>query len=534
MRLEPIRAAWARVSPLVATKRAAALLFVISLGVYWVEGKAWPIQRGRDAWDYLAYYLTFFDAHTPFRQLMLSRTPTAPFLLGLPLSIGGVTALQVALAIMFALSVVAWSATALSFSRPAAVLMACALLAFPGFAQLFHEASSDGVAVFGFSLFAFGVVKTCFRPTTARFAMLGAGAVAIALSRPGFAVLLAGCLLPLVIAVSWRRRLVWGGAYLAVGLLLLGSYVTMNGLRWGDFTYSRLTLVEPARNLQPDAGPASRQVAALVRKEVLPAQPYRKLGVDTKTYFNGLSHFEWVRLIAIDDRIEGLGADDRLLMTAVGEARAARYSRNRLRLALYRPGRTLVALVKYLSGPTYREVRLKPAVWPTLPATVSVDGALLPNPPTLPPPLQAVGFGFLWCASDQLSRCVLEHPGQAYSDPGQARRYGEITRTLLRWDSRLGTGVPNGFLNNQLIRIAHWYPPSWMWLLVGGVLVRWRRPRGRAALLALLGFALLVVVGHAWVIGYVRAYAIPVMPVAILIGIVGAVGERGRPEPEAG
>ena len=133
-----MRAGWRRVEPLVASKLAAVALGVIAFAVYWVEALAWPFERGRDAWDYMTYYLSFFDAHTPFTEVMLMRTPVTPYALGIPLSLGGASALEVTMAVLYALSVLAWSLAALSYSRLAAVLVACVLLASPGFAVSFQ------------------------------------------------------------------------------------------------------------------------------------------------------------------------------------------------------------------------------------------------------------------------------------------------------------------------------------------------------------------------------------------------------------
>ena len=110
-----MRALWTRVEPLVATKRAAVVVVLVALLVYRIEAIGWPFERGRDAWDYMTYYLSFFDAHTPFTEVMLFRTPVTPFALGIPLSIGGATALEIALALLFALTVLAWSLAALSY-----------------------------------------------------------------------------------------------------------------------------------------------------------------------------------------------------------------------------------------------------------------------------------------------------------------------------------------------------------------------------------------------------------------------------------
>ena len=44
------------------------------------------MAKGRDTWDYLAYYLQLTDRHPPFSDLQVFRTPLTPILLGVPLS----------------------------------------------------------------------------------------------------------------------------------------------------------------------------------------------------------------------------------------------------------------------------------------------------------------------------------------------------------------------------------------------------------------------------------------------------------------
>ena len=526
-----MRAVWSRVEPLVATKRAAAGLVAVSMLVFWVEALAWPFERGRDAWDYMTYYLSFFDAHTPFTEVMLFRTPVTPFMLGVPLSIGGVTALQVAMSVFFAVAVLAWSLAALTYSRFAAVLVALVLLVSPGFAVSFHEASSDSIATLAFALFALGVVRTGFRPSVARFAALGAGAGVVALTRPAYLGLAAGLLVPVCLRGSWRSRLAWGGAYAGLMLAVLVPWATLNDLRYGDFTISRLSTAGRTPVIVPDAGPASKQLTAIVQRDVLSLPPYRRLHVTAQTYFRlPLPEYEWSRLLGIADRVGGIGSDFRLLLDAEAESAAA--SRERLAAEGARPRSSQLPQIArsmwhFLSRPANRDnTHLKPAVWPTPQPTLGTEGHLRPNPEALPPSVEAIRFGFFPCASNEIARCILADPSTAYPDPSQARRYADVTRTVSRWDRRLGTGSPNRWLALQLNRAARHFPPPWLWLVVAGVALALRRVRGGGALVALVGLGGAVLFVHAWAIGWLEAFAYPVLPAVVFAAICAAVGER--------
>ena len=528
-----MRAVWRRVEPLIATKRAAVGLLVVALVVYWLESFGWPFERGRDTWDYMTYYLSLFDAHTPFPEVMLTRTPVTPLALGIPLSVGGVTALEVTMALLYALSVLAWSLAALSYSKLSALLVAIVLLASPGFALSFHEPSSDAVASFMFALFALGVVRTGFLPGAVRFAALGGVAALVTLTRPAYGGLVVGALIPVCLRGAWRSRLAWGGAYLGMFLTLLASWALLNDVRYGDFTVSRLNTPNMPVRLVPDAGPASRRLATIVRRDVLSLPPYRRLHVSLATYFDGeFSGYERLRLLGIADRVGGISSNFRLLRETAAEASAsAPVGGGHVPAS---PGSSKLdavahAMWRYLSRPANRDqTHLKPVVWPTPPPTTVRAGKPFPDAAALPASVEAATFGFFPCASNEIARCILTDPSKAYADPRLARRYAEVTRTVSRWDAPLGTGHPNRWLAAQLDRSARHFPPPWLWLLVAAVALPLRRIRGAGTLVALVGLAGIVVFAHAWVAGWFEAYAYPVLPVALFVAICACVGDRAN------
>ena len=131
-----------RLLAFVPTRRAALLLFAIALGGFWLQALGWPMAKGRDTWDYLVYYLQLLDSEPPLSQVQLFRAPLTPLVVGLPLDLGGSILLEVVFGLLFAVSVVAWSATALTFGRIPALASAALLLVYPGWATLYHQASS--------------------------------------------------------------------------------------------------------------------------------------------------------------------------------------------------------------------------------------------------------------------------------------------------------------------------------------------------------------------------------------------------------
>ena len=290
--------------------------------------------------------------------------------------------------------------------------------------------------------------------------MLGAGAAVVALTRPAYVVLIAGCLIPLCLSATWRSRLVWGAAYLGVALALLGGWAVLNDVRYGDLTISRLSVATKTQAIVPGAGPATTTLTGIVQRDVLSLPAYRRLHVSLATYFDNPPEYEWVRLLGIADRAEGLGSDFDLLRRTSAEAAASSLpplpvtrDTNIGRVATC--PRLNGSLWFFASKPANRDqTHLKPAVWP-VPSPVTYQGGnARPNPRALPPSREAITFGFLPCASNEIARCVLADPSTAYSDPAKARRYAEVTRQVSRWDEKLGTGHSNRWFMIQLHRLA--------------------------------------------------------------------------------
>ena len=149
------------------------------------------MAKGRDTWDYLVYYLQFFDGDPPLSQVQLFRTPLTPLVVGLPMAIGGSALLEIVFGVLFAVGVVAWSATALVFGRVPALASAVLLLVYPAWATLYHQASSDAVFATGLALWALVLARTLRWPSTWGFVAIGLGIAILVLIRPANQVLLA-------------------------------------------------------------------------------------------------------------------------------------------------------------------------------------------------------------------------------------------------------------------------------------------------------------------------------------------------------
>jgi hypothetical protein len=525
---------WQRLGPRLASRRGAFALAAVSILVYLVEARGWPLQRGRDSWDYFTYYLSMLDGDTPFRLVMLMRSPVASIAVGAPMQLGGAVAMEVVMAACFAVFVVSWAAVGARYSPLAGVLAGALVLVHPTFAIPFHEVSSDFVAATGFALLTLGVIRTLDNPSTLRFVALGLGVALLVLTRPVYEVLVVGVVLPLLVKAPWRTRAAWGAAFLAAVIVPLGAFALQNDARYGDFTVSRAGVynipwypVFRAGEFDEANGPASRRLAGIVRRDVLTLPAYRSLGVDVATYFQTRSNFEAVRLAGLVDSIDGLGTDYGLLADTAREVPHKGFRPFGIDVR-----RSLDATRALAAAQARHEPRLRPDEWPVPPPTTdAANGKRVPNPANLGIPPLSLPFGFLACATNEIERCIRNDATTTLADPSLAGRYDEVTAHVARWDHELGGGRPNAWVEAQLSRVEQHVPPAWLWSLVALAAIVVRRPRRLGGLAWMLVVPWLVLVVHAIGVGADLLYALPVVPAFVVAALCAVLGSRRSATP---
>ena len=206
-----VSASWQRLLGFVPTRAAAVVLLVLALAVFWFEALGWPMAKGRDTWDYLVYYLQLADADPP-----ISRAPALPN--------------------------AHHAARTRATSRPRWQRAPGGRLRLPVRGHdprlerhRAHVRAHSGALHCGTSARLPGVrhavppgvqrrslrhrARTLGTPACAhhavpvgwRFAALGAGIAALVLIRPANQVFLPLALVPLLLPVAWRQRIVWSG-----------------------------------------------------------------------------------------------------------------------------------------------------------------------------------------------------------------------------------------------------------------------------------------------------------------------------------
>jgi len=504
---------------------AAPALIVAALAVYALVSVALPLAAGRDLARYLLVYAQLFDADVVYPHAVLTRTPVAPLVTGALLDAGPIVA-EVGAALLYALSVLAWCSVARRFGPAAALATAAALLLYPGYVLLFHQLASDAVFAAGFSLFAVLAARMLEQATPGRALALGASVALLVLIRPVAQVLLLLVLLPILAAGTWRGRIGATAAFvLAAGLPLLG-WSLHNQVRLDDFTVARgggasLPLFRAFvadRIVEPENGPASRELARAVSRELLPNEPYRSYGTDLEGFFSSGSSRMHDDLVVLADRTWGWDDD---------YGHLARVGREAVRA---HPG-------TYLRG-VARDVR-RLLVWPIYPPPADAEGAVAGTPVSLtglPPPSEGQPIPSARTAPylstpDGRIREVWTSPTEhhiVFDDRADTARAAALDR---RVDDLLA-GLPDREVRPGLTRwietASRWYPRPVVWLVIGLVAVGWRRPRRAAIPLVLAGAALLLLVSTALAVYAVAEYAVPVAPAFVLLATVGALG-RYRP-----
>ena len=385
------------------------------------------------------------------------------------------------MALLFAASVVAWTRTALAFGPRAALVTAAALLVYPGYGILFHTPASEPVVAAAFAAWALAVSRAWLAPSYGRFAVVGAATAAAALARPAFQCCSCSsrrcrssfaCLgargshasppAPASHSGSWGR-----------GRSRTGSATTITpspAASGAFFPFYRAFTTDHI--VRPDNGPASRELADAVRRELLPEEPYRSYGITLDEFFERGGPREFEDVVGITDRLWGWDSDY-AHMRAVGieavEAHPLRYLSGVGKTTFEELWKPLFVALPNDDVEAPRDTpKAKPATRPALP--VPSDGELIP----------AAHQGFFSTTPDGHIREKWTSPvdhSLVFATQAMQRRYDEIGRDAGALMAEVPPYGGNEWLTLQFSRSSKLFPPPILWLVAGLVGLIVRRPK---------------------------------------------------------
>jgi hypothetical protein len=576
---------WRSFEAWIGTRGSAIALCVLALAAFALQSIFLPVYPGRDMSRYLQTFFQLGSDVPIYPAPLNTRGPLAALGVGLPLEVGGWAA-EVLLALLYALSILAWGRVAFTFGARAAALTSALLLVYPGYGILFHQLASDSLFAAGFAGWAVLLARAIQRPSIRAFVFVGLGIGGLVLVRPANQVLLVMALLPLVLHAPWRDSFAWVAAVLVPAVVVSQAWKGVADLRYGDAVtlqpstgllalafvmvpfllpspwrmrvgalvallvvaglavkgipgqspaqYTRSVIrnesnqflyrsFELDRIIAPENGPASRRLAGVVQRELLTREPYRSYGIDVHEFFASGS-----------DRVFG---DLSGVASPADLAEATREAiRKHPRKFVTSITRTLWELLA--SRPVYApeasgEPDTRAAAGAGEPDVIVVNGRRLPKPSEGQPiPASAIGPQ-LWTPggpAEEVWSSPTEHRF-VFTDARDERRYEKLGRDVERLSSRIPTheGVPS--LMHRLNQVSHRFPPLIAWLVIGIAGMALRRPRNALVALAPCLAGLVVIVATALVAPSVPEYVAPVSPAFLLLTAVGLVGvpvRRGR------
>jgi hypothetical protein len=520
-----------RTTAVAETPKATPIVFVVALGLWWLEALIIPLNGGRDLATYLGTYAQLFQAHPVDLGYSLDRTPIAPLVVGGLLDLFHGALAEPVMSVLYAASIVAWFLAARIVGARAALLTVVVLLLYPGYAILFHELSADSVFAAAFAGWSLLAARTLLAPSPRRFAVTGAGVGVLALIRPGNALLILLAVVPLALRAAWRTRLVSAAAFVAPALALLIGWTIHNGVLYGDYTFARggdatipfYRAFVTDKIVRPSNGPASAELARAVQRELLPKQPYRAYGITLRDFFADASPRMQVDLIALSDRLKGFDTNDRWLrnvgIEAVGQ-HSSRYARG--------VARTIVDL---LTQGLYRTPSTPPtAAAPQTSTRATSSGATLPKP-TEGEPIPAPHEGGV-ATPDNSIYTVWTSPTEhhlVFVHRSAERKYIALHARMGELVDRFPTRRGSPSLATRLNQASRWYPPPLLWLVLAIGAFAFRRPRNALATWVPAFAALIIVFLSALGLPSEPHYSVPVAPAFVFAASAGLFAVRREP-----
>ena len=499
-------------------KNDNAWLAFLAMIVYGIQSLAWPLHLGRDGTNYLVYYLDLLARQPAYQMIMLRRTPVAPLMFGLPLSLFGSRFTEILSALLYCLSILLIYRLGLRFDRKIGLAAALLVIFYPAYGVNFHVVASEPPATFFLILTGLLFFEAMAKPSVLKFLALGGVIVLATLSRPDSLVLLGLAAAPLLFwSKPWLERLRFASLTLGCGLILVLLWSSYNYMRYDDFTLARGADAQIpferaftiSHIVQPENGPASAALSSLVSSELLTREPYKSYGIDLQTFLSHGSERMFGDVEALSDRSIGWDTDYSQLKKVGLEAIFAHprqyfwdYTKSSVGMLIFNPewsvalrstGQTTAPLLDARGLPVPTEGELIPRS-SFLPSASSPDGRALTDPNSVP-------------------LLVL--------NPDVRRAQADLQQKLDGYVQMLPDrdGLPG--VANVLNWISRHYPPPVLWLLIGlcGLLLHPSREKSMLGLL--LGACLVMIFYPMLAFGSIFPMRTRFDPFIMLFGLVG-------------
>jgi Glycosyltransferase family 87/Dolichyl-phosphate-mannose-protein mannosyltransferase len=517
----------------------AALVFVVALAVWWIQDLVIPLTGGRDLATYLGAYVQLGWSHPVDIGYVLGRTPLSPLVVGGMLDLAHGDLLQPFVSVLYAGSIVAWFVAARTFSRRASWLTAVVLLLYPGYGILFHEWSSDAVFAAAFAGWSLLVVRAMVDPTWRKFALVGVGIGILVLIRPSNQVLLVLVLAPLLLSAAWKTRVRWAVAAAVPAFAIVGALVLNNGLRYHDYIVVRggnatvpfFRAFVTDKIVEPSNGPATRELAAAVRRDLLPHEPYRSYGITLDKFFHDASPRMETDLVWLSDRIRGWYTNDRWLRDVGVEAVRAHEQTYTRGVAGSVWGMLTDGLYRAPPAPAGTTTNSSVTSSTSNGPTVVIDGKRLPQPSEGEPIPAAYQGGIT--TPDNSIFTVWTSPSahhEVFVRPRDAARNAALHRRMDELASNLPDESGSASLAHRFNQASRWFlwPALWLGLALIALIIR--RPRRTEAMaIASIGGLLVIIVSAAGLPAEPH-YSVPVAPAFVLLASGAFFAPRGELE----
>lgn len=282
-------------------KKDHILLSLAALFSFLMQAVAWPLAAGRDGFSYLYYAYDFFSAVPEDRFTMLFRTPLAPLMDWILVSVLSPGMAELAMGLIYIFTINLAFRIGCFVSRKTGWLFAGLLLCHFGWGSLFHVISNDPPIAILVPLVLATALFCARAGNPFRFALVGLIAAALSLARPG--IFPALVLLPFFFTQwKWRTRALGAVAFAVPCFALLGGWGAWNLKKHGVFSMAPgADVVLPLGRvlgreqiLREDNGPSSRLLADAIRSELIPLES-RPLTPD-EYFLAHPSYFDYMEL----------------------------------------------------------------------------------------------------------------------------------------------------------------------------------------------------------------------------------------------